>query len=179
MPKNTKGGKKFKKMKHNLDEQRVLDLPDKYQEFALVNKLLGNSRVTVTYIKDNQSAINAMGVISGKLRKRKQWVIAGNFVIISERDFEKDKVDVIHVYKEYEMNELKRRGLINKKLVNLSNSIGTTASKGEDNGDHEFSEFVETEPVSDVDPRKKQENKFRGANITVQDFGIISDDDED
>ena len=59
MPKNTKGGKKFKKMKHNLEENRVLEQPEDMQEYAIVNKLLGNSRVTLSYVKDNKELINA------------------------------------------------------------------------------------------------------------------------
>ena len=93
MVKNS-GGKKFKKLKHNIEVSRPLELPDEEQEFALVNKLLGNGRATVTFIKNNTQTIDALGIISGKLRKRKQWVIAGNIVLISIRDYEKEKVDI-------------------------------------------------------------------------------------
>lgn len=179
MPKNTSGGKKFKKLKHAMEFQRPLDLPDEEQEFALVNKLMGNGRATVTFVKDNSQTINALGIISGKLRKRKQWVIAGNFVIISMRSFETDKVDIIHVYKEHEMNELKRKGLINSELIKISNSGGS--SKKNDYRDDEFAEFVEDDleqPLFNNDKRNKS-NQPRGNNISVQDFGIPSDSSEE
>ena len=177
MPKNTAGGKKFKKLKHNMEFQRPLDLPDESQEFALVNKLMGNGRATVTFVKNNSETVNALGIISGKLRKRKQWVIAGNFVIISVRDFEKDKVDIIHVYKEHEMNELKRKNLINPELLKISNS-GSGSKKGSYQ-DEEFAEFVEDDVEEPLIDKKTNIKKPRGNNISIQDFGIPDSEDED
>ena len=48
MPKNTQGGKRYKQQKHknNEQEQRVLTKPSEGQEYAIVTKLLGNSRVS-------------------------------------------------------------------------------------------------------------------------------------
>lgn len=174
MVKNT-GGKKFKKLKHNIEVSRPLDLPDDEQEFALVNKLLGNGRATVTFIKNNTQTIDALGIISGKLRKRKQWVIAGNIVLISIRDYEKEKVDIIHVYKEYEINELKRRTLLPRELVRHSNSHGGPLNSKDDND--EFAEFVEEEVVK---PQKRNNQpKSRGDNITVQNFDYLDIDDSE
>ena len=182
MPKNTVGGKKFKKMKHGMDFQRPLDLPEDDQQFALVNKLMGNGRATVTFVTDSGEVSNNMGIICGKLRKRKQWVIAGNFVVISIREFEKEKVDIIHVYKEHEMNELKRKSLINQKLIKLSNSYGPDIKKKMNElHDEEFAEFVEDDSsyIKSKDTRKNKEVKPRGNNISIQDFGIISSEEED
>ena len=177
MPKNTKGGKKFKKMKHNLEENRVLEQPEDMQEYAIVNKLLGNSRVTLSYVKDNKELVNCIGVISGRLRKKKQWVKSGNFVIISERDFEKDKVDIIHVYKEDEMNELRKRDLLHTELIKLYNNSGASTFSGKAYEDNEFSEFVEEEDFFPEDNKKKT-YQLRGNNLSTQDFGIISEDDD-
>ena len=175
MPKNTAGGKKYKKLKHNMEMSRPLELPEENQEFALVNKLMGNGRATVTFIQDNQNTINALGIISGKLRKRKQWVIAGNIVLISTRDFEKDKVDIIHVYKEYEMNELKRKGLLHKELVKHSNNHGGPMNSNQVDDD-EFAEFVDEEKeYKEKKPLLK--NAVRGNNISVQNFDYLDDTD--
>ena len=176
MPKNTAGGKKYKKLKHNMEMSRPLELPDDNQEFALVNKLMGNGRATVTFIQENQHTINALGIISGKLRKRKQWVIAGNIVLISVRDFEKDKVDIIHVYKEYEMNELKRRGLLPKELVKHSNNHGGPLNSGHADDD-EFAEFVDEDKES-KEKKPLIQKSVRGQNISVQNFDYLDDGDE-
>ena len=175
MPKNP-GGKKYKKLKHNMEISRPLELPDSEQEFALVNKLLGNGRATVTFIKNQKETIDALGIISGKLRRKKQWVVAGNIVLISIREFEKEKVDIIHVYKEYEMNELKRKGHLPDILVKHSNAHGGPLNNKDD--DDEFAEFVDYD--EDVDHKKPLlTKKTRGNNITVQNFDYLDGIDEE
>ena len=178
MPKNTAGGKKYKKLKHNMEMSRPLELPDEDQEFALVNKLMGNSRATVTFIKDSKETVNALGIISGKLRKRKQWVIAGNIVLISIRNFEKDKVDIIHVYKEYEMNELKRKGHLHKDLLKHSNNHGGHPNTNQSE-DGEFADFIDIEDCDEGENKPIIQNTSRGNNVTVQNFDYLDDDEEE
>ena len=36
-------------------------------------------------------------IIRGKMRKR-VWINVGNFVLITDREFEKGKVDIVHKY---------------------------------------------------------------------------------
>lgn len=172
MPKNKgAGGKKFKKIKHNLEtETKQIDLPDEEQEYGLVTKLLGNGRVNITYIKEGQGH-DVLGIICGRLRKRKRWVIVGNIVIISLRDYEKDKVDIIHVYTENDMNELKRKKLIHSKLLNIS-----TGPNFDEDDINEFSEFIEYE---EKEKKEKEITEFKGNNITIQDFGLPIEDDEE
>ena len=178
MPKNTAGGKKYKKLKHNLDISRPLELPDEDQEFALVNKLMGNGRVTVTFIKDNKETVNALGIISGRLRKKKQWVIPGNIVLISIRNFEKDKVDIIHVYKEYEMNELKRKGHLHKELMKHSNNHGNNPHTSHQD-DEELAEFIDEDEIPQENEKTKLvSHKSRGNNVTVQNFDYLDEDEE-
>ena len=179
MPKNTAGGKKYKKLKHNMEMSRPLELPDDDQEFALVNKLMGNGRATVTFIKNSKETVNALGIISGKLRKRKQWVIAGNIVLISVRNFEKDKVDIIHVYKEYEMNELKRKGHLHKELMKHSNNHGgpMNSSCAED---EELAEFIENDDFDGTEKSKLVVPvKSKGDNLTVQNFDYLDGEESE
>lgn len=179
MPKNTAGGKKYKKLKHNMEVSRPLELPDDDQEFALVNKLMGNGRATVTFIKNNEVTVNALGIISGKLRKRKQWVIAGNIVLISIRNFEKNKVDIIHVYKEYEMNELKRKGHLHQELMKHSNNHGGHPNT-KITEDEELAEFIENDEFDSTEPSKPMiPTKLRGDNLTVQNFDYLDNSDGD
>ena len=173
MPKNKgAGGKKFKKIKHNLEsETKQVDLPTEGQTYALVTKLLGNGRVNLTYLNGG-IGLNVLGIICGRLRRKKKWVVVGGIVIISIRDYEKEKVDIIHVYSDYDINELKKKKLIDNKLLNIS-----TGANFDNNDDlEEFSEFVDYD-----EPEKSKENqnpKYRGNNITIQDFGIISDESD-
>ena len=187
MPKNTgPGGKKFKKIKHNLvSNTRQLELAEENQKYALVKKLLGNGRSSVIFINDNNVGVERLARIRGTLRKKKQWVKPGNFILISVREYEDEKVDIIHVYNDMEMNELKRKDHLPKELVKISNN--TTCIKTDKNGkvsshntldDDEFSEFIDYE-VEEQENKNELKQKNRGNNITVQDFGIPDSDDSD
>lgn len=159
-----------------MEMSRPLELPDDEQEFALVNKLMGNGRATVTFIKNGKETVNAQGIISGKLRKRKQWVIAGNIVLISVRNFEKNKVDIIHVYKEYEINELKRKGHLHKDLMKHSNNHGHHHNTNQAE-DGEFADFIDIEDDEDQENENMLQNKSRGDNLTVQNFDYLDNSD--
>ena len=171
MPKNTgPGGKKFKKIKHNLEVgKRPMVYAEEGQKYALVTKLLGNGRVYVSFIKEKVGQIEALAIIRGTLRKKKQWVKSGNYILISERDYEKDKVDVIHVYNDGEMNELKKKGLISESLVNLKDNNGNKIA------DDEFNDFIDMNDEPEIDKKEERYKKTeKGGSIVKQDFGIIS-----
>ena len=122
MPKNLKGGNKHKKMKNNKDNNDdVLILKDSEdQDYAKVQKLLGNCRVELM-CNDKEKRL---GIIRGQMRK-KVWVNINSVVLYSKREYEDDKVDIIHVYK----NET----LLNHyKKMNLTFSILNEEEKDDD-----------------------------------------------
>ena len=92
MPKNKK--KNFKK---SIPKNRVIEFADENQKYAKVIKLLGNRRVTVRTI-DNKEFLAR---IPGRFRRRIK-VLINDLVLISIRDFQPDKVDIIHKYLEEE-----------------------------------------------------------------------------
>ena len=107
MPKNLKGGNKHKKMKNkNTDELTSKDfiLKESEQDYAKVQKLLGNCRVELLC---NDSEIR-LGIIRGNMRK-KRWLNNNSIVLYSIRDFEKDKVDIIHVYKDNVVKQMENK----------------------------------------------------------------------
>ena len=187
MPKNTgPGGKKFKKIKHNLvSNTRQLELAEEGQKYALVKKLLGNGRTLVIFINDANVGVERLARIRGSLRKKKQWVKAGNFILISVREYEDEKVDIIHVYNDMEMNELKSKEHIPKELLKISNNTNSikTDKSGKINAssiqdDDEFSEFIDYDVGEQNNKFEFKEKKARGNNISVQDFGIPISEDE-
>lgn len=100
-----KGGKKHRRGKNTIIQLKV-DIPDELQYFAYVTKILGSGRVTLDYYKpifndkndnidwDKQTKI---GVIRGKMLRRK-FVNLGDLVLVTERDFDGSKVDIIDKY---------------------------------------------------------------------------------
>ena len=166
MPKNG-GGKQKKKNKHHTQNTRALVLAEDGQYYALVNKLLGNGRVMVSYIDPKDGLKEVLANIRGTLRRKKQWVNVNNYILIALRDFE-DKSDVIHVYNDSEMNILKRKGHIPDGLKGKESNF--------QNDDLEFTDFTGEE-----EPEEKPE-KVRGLgrnNVVKLDYGIISSDEDE
>jgi Translation initiation factor 1 (IF-1) len=55
------------------------------------------------------------GRIAGKLRKR-VWIKEGDVVLVSPWGFQ-DKCDVIHKYSDNEVDELVKKGVVSKDLI--------------------------------------------------------------
>ena len=123
MPKNVKGGSKHKKMKNtsNSDEithEHLILKQGNDQDYGKVEKLLGNCRVTLLC----NDKINRIGIIRGSMRKR-QWLNVGNIVIYSIRPYEKDKVDIIHVYNNNVLKMLENRMNLNFNITGEDDSV--------------------------------------------------------
>ena len=108
MPKNKgKGGKGFRKSKHENFNKRPMVYRDKNQAYSRVTKMLGNGRVIVEcYIENKKKEIRkheCLGIIRGSMRKR-VWINQEDIVLAEIREFQKDKVDIVY---KYEPNEVK------------------------------------------------------------------------
>lgn len=107
--KNVGGGNKHKKKKNTVSDEieRELSLKDNLQEYGQITKLLGNCRLEV-HCFDGK---NRLGHIRGTMRK-KVWISVNDIVIVSLREFEDDKCDILHKYLPKEINRLKAIGEI-------------------------------------------------------------------
>ena len=102
-----KGGKTRKKIKNqDAYTRRPLIYKEEGQEYALVSKMLGSSRIECV-CADQRKRIC---LIRGKMKNR-VWIRAGDLVLISLReDLEEDKGDVIMKYTHDEFKDLKKEG---------------------------------------------------------------------
>ncbi|GAX16111.1 translation initiation factor 1A [Fistulifera solaris] len=75
------------------------------QEYAQVVKMLGNGRCECFCF----DGVTRLGHIRGKMRK-KVWITAGDIVLVAKRDFQDEKVDIIHKYSADEARNLKQYG---------------------------------------------------------------------
>jgi translation initiation factor 1A len=113
---------------------RDLELPDNEQEFAVVERMLGNGRVEV-YCEDK--ALRTVR-IRGSMRKYKSKVIIenGDLVLIARWAFEADKGDLIHKYTHEEKSYLMYQQMIteniHKKLNKVSGGIGFQPDDADD-----------------------------------------------
>jgi translation initiation factor 1A len=102
MPPKKKGGKKIRRGKSNVDaDKRQLLFKEDGQEYGLVKDILGDCRVNVI----DTSNVEHLGIIRGKMKKR-VWINKGDLVLFGTREFQDDKVDIIHKYFDAEKRRL-------------------------------------------------------------------------
>ena len=106
--KGGKKGKKGKKIKDN-EEDRPIVFKDEeqFQEYAQISAVLGSARFTVNCFDGK----NRLATVRGNMRK-KQWVKNGDVVLVSLREYEDAKCDIIYLYKTKEVKSLKAYGEI-------------------------------------------------------------------
>ena len=97
-----KGGKKGKKAKkiQNNEEDRKLVFKDEeqFQEYAQITKILGSGRFEVQCFDSK----TRLATIRGNMRK-KVWVKSGDLILVSLREYEDAKCDIIYLYKPKEV----------------------------------------------------------------------------
>ena len=137
MKKNKKGGKKFKKGKKLQFEKTVMIFKEEGEEYAKVDKLLGNGRLNALI----QDGTSILCIIPGRLKKKK-WIRIGDIILINIRDYQKDKADVLHCYTDSQVMTLRNQKLLPK----VFNNIGDT-------NDNSFSDNIvfSDEPLDNND----------------------------
>lgn len=99
-----------KRRSNREEKKRDIVYPDEDQEYGIVQEMLGNGRARVL-CHDKSVKI---GRICGSMRKFKSKVLieSGDLVIVSAREFEKDKVDIIHKYGFEEAHDIAHNGYL-------------------------------------------------------------------
>ncbi|KAL2263083.1 hypothetical protein VTK26DRAFT_8241 [Humicola hyalothermophila] len=122
MPKNKgKGGKNRRRGKNENDnEKRELTFKEEGQEYAQVIKMLGNGRLEAMCF----DGVKRLGLIRGKLRK-KIWINNGDIILVSLREYQDEKGDVILKYSADEARSLKAYGeLPDTAKINETDTFG-------------------------------------------------------
>lgn len=145
MPKNKgKGGKNRRRGKNqNEPDKRELVFKEEGEEYAQVTRMLGNGRVEC-YCFDGQTRL---GHIRGKMRK-KVWINQGDIVLVSLRDFQDSKCDVVLKYNTDEARNLKTYGeLPESAKINEGETFGE-----EDTNEVVFDDVEDEDEMGDGDP---------------------------
>ena len=122
MPRNKGiGGNKSRKGKKNATysiNKNELVKKDEQQMYARVIKLLGSGRLNAL-CEDGETR---MCKIRGKMMK-KDFVKTDGIILISLREYENKKADVIHNYNDDEVRVLVSDGDINKEIISSESNI--------------------------------------------------------
>ncbi|KAL4993798.1 hypothetical protein BDV10DRAFT_189632 [Aspergillus recurvatus] len=141
---NIMGGKNRRRGKNENDnEKRELVFKEEGQEYAQVVKMLGNGRLEALCFDGEKRLAH----IRGKLRK-KVWINQGDIILLSLRDYQDEKGDVIMKYTADEARSLKAYGeLPEHAKINETDTYGHEGF--EDNV--EFDEDRDSEDEKEVD----------------------------
>lgn len=139
MPKNKIGGSGAKKAaaKNNLQSARQIPFKEDLQDYGIVQNLLGNGRLKVLCLTDK---IERLGTIRGNMYK-KVWINKDDIILVSLREYQDDKCDVIFKFTHDEVKFLKKHGEIPKDLETI----------------HEVNEEELIEFENDLDSNKESE----------------------
>jgi translation initiation factor 1A len=137
MPKNTKGGKKFKKGKGPpaMTRQIIHADEDEDQIYGLVEKACGNACFDVKCYDGKTRQCKVRGNMRGK---RKVWINVNDTVIISKdvSSTLRDTGHIIHKYNENEVRTLKKAGKLNMPgEVNDNDTMGINFGYNDDDND--------------------------------------------
>ena len=153
--KGGKKGKKGKKVKDDNIVERELEFKsiEDNQEYAQVTKLLGNCRCTVFCI----DGMERLAHIRGTMTKKKQWVKIGDIILVSLREFEQSKCDVIYLYNLKEARRLKNLGELPENIKINENIDLVEKEEEEDIG---FDIMDEEEAAEEELRKEKFKNEF-------------------
>ena len=157
--------KKHKIFNHAKTDNYELN-PD-FEEYAYVKKLLGSCRVHVL----TASGIDAIGIIRGSMRKFNKRVIieVGDIVVVSKRDYQNTKVDIVHKYNTDQVQSLINEKKLSNILCNYYNFPKTDTQEDTVDKDDGYIDFGN---ISDDD----NEFDFKSHNPNRK-YETTSDDD--
>lgn len=178
MPKNTKGGKGYKKKKSKMPTgPGKITRPDDEQLYGIVLKRLGNGWVDLIVCDNRGEHVQmALGRVRGILRKRRVPFFPGSYVIACTRSFESTgsedriKVDIIHRYYDEHVRILVCEGRIPLDMRNRASVVGGASGlksneRGEilagDSGDEYEIVFASEDGSGGVDDSLKEDINVR------------------
>ena len=164
---NKKKSSNFNKVANN---NYAIDKDNDYEVFAYVMKVLGNCRVLV--LCDNGT--EAIGVIRGSMRRFNKRVLieTGDIVAVSMREFQTNKVDIVHKYNAEQCKSLIANKEISDTLINAYNKVCATIGTASHNANDVDILFDDT-PCEDTKKAKDTDCIF------VFDSDAEADEDEE
>ena len=147
MPQNKGNGGKSRKKGTNkvLDEKRELRYKQDGEEYAQVTRMLGNGRCEAVCIDNTTRQCHIRGTMH-----KKDWVATGDIILVTLRDYQDHKADVVHRYQSAEARKLKEFGEL-PEHVRLNEGVAGDAGSSDEDGASEYLQFQDED--TDISPR--------------------------
>jgi len=129
------------KQRAKQNRNRTIIEPDDEQEYGVVQDMLGNGRLRALC----SDGVIRVGRIRGSMRKYAGKVIIekGDLIIVARREWEDDKVDVVHKYTHEEMSKLLRGNYLTPCIVKAINQTDTDVGSS-----HDYVVFMEDDATN-------------------------------
>jgi len=126
-----------------------------YELYAYVIKLLGNCRVLVLCDNGNE----AIGVIRGSMRRFNKRVLieTGDIIAVSKRDFQDNKVDIVHKYNTEQCKNLINEKELSYTLINAYNKVNNNTVNSTNDANIIF------EDTCEKDCKKKEDEDYNNS----------------
>jgi translation initiation factor 1A len=136
-----------------------------YELYAYVIKLLGNCRVLVLCDNGNE----AIGVIRGSMRRFNKRVLieTGDIIAVSKRDFQDNKVDIVHKYNTEQCKNLINEKELSYTLINAYNKVNINTINSTNDANIIFDDTCEK------DSKKKEDDDYSNSVF------VFNSEDED
>jgi len=166
---NNKGGKKYKRNKNVAQENKTTRLKDENesQEYAQITKALGNCRFDVMCF-DGKSRLATM---CGKMRKR-VFVNQGELVLVSLREWQDSKCDIIEKYNHNDVQKLKKM-----KCIPVFIKFDETVNVEEETNDDTGYTFTMDLPASSDEEEEEEFNDKKFSSDESESDGNIDVDE--
>ena len=167
---NNKGGKKYKRNKNVAQENKTTRLKDENesQEYAQITKALGNCRFDVMCF-DGKSRLATM---CGKMRKR-VFVNQGELVLVSLRDWQDSKCDIIEKYNPNDVQKFKKMKCI-PDFIKLEETVIVEEETNDDNMGYTFTMDIPSDSSDDeeefIDKKISSDESESDENIDVDEI---------
>lgn len=110
---SNKKAKRGSRKSHRINEVYYAEGDE--QKYGKITKCLGDSRFTIKLLDGSNTEL--IGLMKGSL-KRRMWVRLDDIVLITLRDFEQDKCDIIGKYNDKQKLELMENNIITNVIDN-------------------------------------------------------------
>tara|TARA_B100001540_G_scaffold317793_1_gene352997 strand:+ start:256 stop:756 length:501 start_codon:yes stop_codon:yes gene_type:complete len=158
--------KKKKKIISNI-KTNSYELDPEIEEYAYVIKMLGNCRVSLITNTGNE----CIGVIRGNLKRFSNRVLIekGDIIAVSTRDFQKNKVDIVHKFNRDQVLILISEEKISNILINYYNNNYKLTNNFSENDNIEFKEEVDNNDYNYINNITDSSNSSEG-EIEINDI---------
>ena len=199
------GGKKKRRGKNHNNTLSPFIRPTESQFYATVIKNTGSCKFKLdvyyyTFKNMSNATVNKQDIIDrdavrkedilfnmetkiGSVRgnmMRRNYVNAGDIVLVSERDFEKSKVDIIHVYKMFQHSKIRKCKFAPSELfeISSSNEVDFLGDDSQDSDEEASDHIIDNSSSKQYKDNVSKRNPWSTGNYTDS-LGLPDDFGED